>query len=225
MGKSERNKSEKRDRSSTKKDASPSRGPSVTTTPPVPSREGTDSPSLMSEGKGTTATTGTPHEELPNKAATPLFITNAFIAEPRVYALKDIVVGCDFKRGIVRARCTGADLKEKIGKKSGKPFWIVEILVTDTVTRMVSVMIYSEAQLPILPKVGDMIQITGVKPQVASYDARLYGEVQLEGTSEFSMHFFTVPPGDARIPANWSAVSVKAPKGPSVTADDFFKGL
>ena len=151
--------------------------------------------------------------------------SNPFIAGKSAYPLKDIVVNCDFSQGIIKARCTGMELKEKTGKNSGKPFWVAEVLLTDTVTRMLSLVYYTSESIPVLPSNGDLVAVTGVKAVVAIYDARLYGPVQFVATPGMKMTIIKVEPTDPRLPAHWSPVSIKVPQNPIMSLDEFMQDL
>jgi len=197
-----------------------SASPKKTSIASTPSRQ-TKSPSVMDTP---------PHEIQPREVTTshlpPIAVTGTpFIAENRVYPLKDIVANADFRQGIIKARCTGVGLKEKTGKMSGKPFWIAETLLTDSDTRLLSCIYNNFEAIPVQPTVGDLIAVTGVKPVVAVYDARLYGPVQLEASVGFKMTIIKVAPNDPRIPAHWSPVSVKVPQEPTMSVEDFMQGL
>ena len=158
----------------------------------------------------------------------PAVITMRFIAENgRAYPLSQIPPTGDFKGGVVRARCTGIDTKEKTSRQSGKPFIVLEVLLTDTVTRMLKGTFASNDHLPKnLPAVGDFVLVRGVQVEPAVYDALLYGDAQLSFTRDTTLQVIKVGPSDPRVPAGWSPVSVRSTRAePTVTVDDFFSGL
>jgi len=202
-------KEKKRNRSAT-----PNVPPSVATTPPQKKSPPTANTTSPAPSSGTT-TVKLP----PSSTGTPS------VAEGKIYALKDIVANVDFRLGIVRARCTGAELKEKTGKATGKVFWVLQVLLTDSVTRMLSVVYFTADAIPALPKNGDLIQVKGVKPVVATYDALTYGPVQLLPDEGFKMMVISVELDDPRIPKHWSSVSVLPPQEPQMSVEDFLLGL
>lgn len=204
-----------------KKKRSRSTSPKATSIASTPSVIRTKSPSVME-----TPPREQQVQEVTTSLLPPIAVTGTpFIAENRVYPLKDIVANADFRQGIIKARCTGFGLKEKVGKASGKPFWIAEILLTDSVTRVLSCIYNNFEAIPVQPNAGDLVAVTGVKPVVAVYDARLYGAVQLDASVGFKMTIIKVAPNDPRIPAHWSPVSVKVPQEPIMSVEDFMQGL
>jgi len=155
-------------------------------------------------------------------------VRSAFIAEAgKNYRLEEIPPGGDFKSGVIRARCTGVDVKDKTSRTNGSSFIVMEVLVTDTVTRMVRGTFPSAEHLPKpLPVVGDFVVVRGVKTEPSTYDAMLYGPTQFAVTRQFTIQSFKVGASDPRIPATWSTTSVRAtPTLPKMTVDDFFKDL
>ena len=151
----------------------------------------------------------------------------AFVAEPnKAYMLDQIPPDADFKLGLIRARCTDISVKEKTANKYAIPFWIVEIIVTDTVSRMITIMYHNVSEIPVLPKAGDFVQISGVQPKVAEYDARKYGGVQFTATRDIALKSFSISPTDSRIPASWSASTIfVAKEAPTLSIDEFMGGL
>jgi len=150
-----------------------------------------------------------------------------FIAEQgKYYPLSTIPAGADFKSGILKARCTSVEVKEMHTKDNTRDFVVLEIVVTDTVSRMVTGNFSSRSALPsTLPEVGDLVVISGVTPKAATYDAQLYGDVQFSKTAQFTIQRIRVLENDNRIPKEWSKVSVRVerPLAQPMTVEDFFK--
>ena len=151
----------------------------------------------------------------------------SFIAEQgKYYPLSSIPAGADFKCGILKARCTSVEVRDMHTKDNTRDFVVLEIVVTDTVSRMVTGNFSSRSALPsTLPEVGDLVVISGVTPRAATYDAQLYGDVQFSKTAQFTIQRIRVLENDNRIPKEWSKVSVRIerPLAQPMTVEEFFK--
>jgi len=212
--------------------STPSSAPStpsavVVDTPPLPD-DGT--PALKAPKKESTTAPGTTGTTIPTAmapaVATSVGMTPArrFIATPNtVYALSAIPRESDFTGGIIRARCTSATCVSRCSKTTGAEFFVMELVLTQEVSRLLTGYASSRAQLPNpLPSVGDFVQVSGVQVEAAKYDGCLYGDIQFVTTRAFALKVVQIPIGDPRIPANWSTTSVTAIRGPAVDASNFF---
>jgi len=150
-------------------------------------------------------------------------VPRRLIAVPgRVYKLSEIGKDTDFTDGVLRGRCTSVEVKSCTSKSSGKDFFVLEMVLTQDVSRLVTGYGVTKAQFGEIPEVGSFVQVTGVQVESARYDGCLYGDVQFATTPKFAVTIVPVKPDDIRIPKEWSTTNFLVKRAPAVSSEDFF---